>query len=45
MATINEIFYKKCVPNEWEDSLLGLCEQALGLSHELINHIENLSEE
>lgn len=45
MATINEIFYKKCVPNEWENSLLGLCEQALALSHELINHIENLSEE
>ncbi|XP_034251933.1 exportin-6-A isoform X1 [Thrips palmi] len=45
MATINEIFYKKCVPNEWEDSLLGLCEQALALSHELINHIENLSED
>lgn len=45
MATINEIFYKKCVPNEWEDSLLALCDQALALCHELINQIGNLSEE
>lgn len=45
MAAINEIFYKKCVPNEWEDNLLLLCEQALALSNELINHMGNLSEE
>ncbi|KAK3931087.1 Exportin-6-B [Frankliniella fusca] len=45
MATINEIFYKKCVPNDWEENLLTLSEQALALSHELINHIGNLSED
>ncbi|KAJ1530853.1 hypothetical protein ONE63_005696 [Megalurothrips usitatus] len=45
MATINEIFYKKCVPNEWEDSLLSLCEQTLALCHELMNHIGNASDD